>query len=153
MTGKQASAGKTNPKEKLISTEQITVQKDRISFVIKLSPQLPHETDALWTQYSLATYPELTHHSCVNDFGDTFGATISHTPIPHLLEHIIITEQVRMADPSDNTPLMGTTRWVNRDQKIARIDVRFTSDIVALEAFHNALNFLETFAQQNYNHA
>lgn len=128
----------------LIHTRRVTVRDDRLSFLVCLDPQAPAKTTPAIARCAMETYPELASHACVNDVGSTFGAVIANTSTPHLLEHLIITEQVRAADPDDTTAYLGTTRWVEREERLARIDVSYRDDLAALEAYGRAKDFLES---------
>lgn len=113
----------------------------------------------------------LAYHTCVhgddpaaNPDNPTFGAVIENTSLPHVLEHLIIDEQVRNAEtprpnsapvtPSDPAALapspapftdatfVGTTEWLDEAAGLARVEVNFTDDLVALRALRSALAFL-----------
>ena len=43
----------------------------------------------------LAVVPTLAQHACVNERGATFAAVMDCTPLPHLLEHLVVDLQVR----------------------------------------------------------
>lgn len=85
--------------------------------------------------------PSLSRHSCVNEQGDTFGAVLSCTPLPHVLEHLVIDEQVRSAQASDAV-YTGTTRWLDESIGVAEVAVSYTDDLVALSSFQTALRIL-----------
>ena len=86
-------------------------------------------------------YPDLPKHACVNDLGNTFGYVMERTSVPHLLEHLIISEQVRR-QPSSTAIFVGTTEWTDEEAGIARVEVGFKDDLVALRAFNEATLFL-----------
>ena len=86
-------------------------------------------------------YPDLPHHACVNGIGDTFGYVMEKTSVPHLLEHLTISEQVRSQSSGSNT-FVGTTEWLDETAGLARIEVGFKDDLVALRAFNEATRFL-----------
>lgn len=137
-----------------------------------------------------------------NPDSPTFAAVIGNTSLPHVLEHLIIDEQVRDAEtsrpnsarseserlavpappaapfpparapsfsalsnptspapaPSDPIParpapipsvapftdvtFVGTTEWLDEAAGLARVEVNFTDDLVALRALRSALAFL-----------
>ena len=45
----------------------------------------------------LAVVPTLAQHACVNERGTTFAAVMDCTPLPHLLEHLVIDLQTQAA--------------------------------------------------------
>lgn len=105
----------------------------------------------------LKRFPNLPNHACVNERANTFGAVINETPLPHLLEHIIVDVQVQMQTEmygdnrvsahkkptgSCNGTIVGTSEWLNETSGIARIDVSFVDDLTALAALKAAVDFL-----------
>ena len=80
----------------------------------------------------------------MNGAGDTFGAVMEATSLPHLLEHLVIDLQTQAAPPdaSPDTAYVGITRWTDENAGRAHIEVRFTDDLVALRAFRDAARFL-----------
>ncbi|MEG0096626.1 MAG: hypothetical protein RR671_03990 [Raoultibacter sp.] len=86
-------------------------------------------------------FPSLSHHTCVNDEGDTFGAVIDHTSLPHLLEHLVIDLQTREA-AAPRAVFVGTTQWLDKMHTKARVEVNFADDLVALRAFRDSCEFL-----------
>lgn len=86
-------------------------------------------------------FPDLPRHSCLNDEGRTFGAVMDHTSVPHLLEHMCISLQVG-ASADEDQAFTGTTEWTDPQAGIARIQLSFCDDLVALGAFSEALRFL-----------
>lgn len=122
--------------------ERVAVKPGRLSIIVRLASWCPRFTDEALVSYVLAVHPALPHHACVNGEGPTFGAVVSHTSIAHLLEHLIIDEQV--ADPRTprDVALLGTTEWTDERAGLARIEVNFSDDLVALQALRTALAFL-----------
>lgn len=122
--------------------ERVAVRPGRLSILVRVAPWCPRLTNEALVSYVLADHPALPHHVCINDEGPTFGAVLAHTSIAHLLEHVIIDEQV--ADPRTprDVALVGTTEWTDERAGIARIEVNFSDDLVALQALRTALAFL-----------
>lgn len=90
----------------------------------------------------LVRYPTLLHHACVNDEGETFAAVADHTSLPHLLEHLVIAMQVEAAEQHPWWPsitFVGTTEWTDRAQGVARVEVKYVDDLVAIQAFSDAV--------------
>ena len=120
----------------------------------------PHETSPELMAQVLAAFPTLPQHACVNERGTTFAAVMNRTPLPHLLEHLVVDLQVRaIASAKGPTgqgvqhaarsqreaqtkPIVGTSEWLNEQQGAARIDVSFSDDLIALRAMRDAVAFL-----------
>lgn len=133
-----------------LSLERLTVRADRVVCDVLLAPGSPRMTSPALMACVCQAYPNLPRHTCVNDAGDTFADVMNRTSIPHLLEHLVIDEQVRSASSqassnasADVGPVfVGTTEWTDEFEGRARIEVSFTDDLVALRAFRDAARFL-----------
>lgn len=131
-------------------------------------------TSASLMRRVLPAFPMLPQHACVNERGTTFAAVMDCTPLPHLLEHLVVDLQVRsqivqharvgttsrsvaptascadaytgsaaQAEPTPRErPIVGTSEWADERAGLARIDVSFSDDQVALRAFRDAVAFL-----------
>lgn len=134
----------------------------------------PRVTSASLMRRVLPAFPMLPQHACVNERGTTFDAVMDCTPLPHLLEHLVVDLQVRsqivqharvgtisrsvaptasrtdaytglaaQAEPTPRErPIVGTSEWADERAGLARIDVSFSDDQVALRAFRDAVAFL-----------
>lgn len=134
----------------------------------------PRVTSASLMRRVLPAFPMLPQHACVNERGATFAAVMDCTPLPHLLEHLVVDLQVRsqiaqharvgeasrsaaptasctdaytgsaaQAEPTPRErPIVGTSEWADERAGLARIDVSFADDQVALRAFRDAVAFL-----------
>lgn len=117
----------------------------------------PRVTSASLMRRVLPAFPMLPQHACVNERGTTFDAVMDCTPLPHLLEHLVVDLQVRtqvaqrharegsaaQAEPIPRErPIVGTSEWADERAGLARIDVSFADDQVALRAFRDAVAFL-----------
>lgn len=125
-----------------LTVERISVRKDRISLQVRMAPKAPRMTDARLARYALAKYPTLADHSCLNDRGSCFACVIAETSVPHLLEHLIIEEQVRDPQTRDDARCVGTTEWLDELEGLARVEVNFADDLIALRAVRDAAAFL-----------
>lgn len=118
------------------------MRADRISVLVRLAPGAPRRTDAALAARAVAAFPDLSRHACVNDRGSTFSSVMNDTPLPHLLEHLVISLMLR----DDATPAhavhVGTTEWLNEAEGLARVEVTYTDDLVALRALRDATAFL-----------
>lgn len=116
--------------------ESLVVQPGRIVCEVAVDPAHRCTTPRLAAAL-LEDYPTLAGHACVNEVGDTFGCVIDRTPVPHLLEHLVIDLQVRSGGRADDT-FVGTTEWTDEAKGRATVQVSFTDDLVALRAFRDA---------------
>ncbi len=120
------------------------VGEGRIGCDVVFAAQAPRTTDPVLAARVCASFPNLPRHACVNGAGDTFGAVMEATSLPHLLEHLVIDLQTQAAPPdaSPDTAYVGITRWTDENAGRAHIEVSFTDDLVALRAFRDAARFL-----------
>ena len=132
------SFGSTKP---ALSIEKLTVRPDRVIARVRVNSGAPRMTTPALAKRLVQERPSLSRHSCVNEQGDTFGAVLSCTPLPHVLEHLVIDEQVRSAQASDAV-YTGTTRWLDESIGVAEVAVSYTDDLVALSSFQTALRIL-----------
>ncbi|MEG1197142.1 MAG: hypothetical protein RSD38_02045 [Raoultibacter sp.] len=123
-----------------LTIERITVAAGRIHCEVSVAQNCAFTTPELAQRTQIA-FPSLSRHACVNDIGDTFGAVIKHTSLPHLLEHLVIDAQTR-ACPDATKVFLGTTHWLDKTHTKAHIAVNFTDDLVALRAFRDSAEFL-----------
>ena len=125
----------------VIRASRICVRPRRIEANIDVAAGFRTTTPELAARIC-ARFPNLVHHACVNDEGHTFGAVIDHTPLPHLREHLGIDLQVaaeKSGTLSQTITYVGTTQWLDEQRGLARVEVNFTDDLVALRAFKDAL--------------
>lgn len=124
-----------------VRVRAITVRTGRLVCEVEIpDPRFRYTTPRL-SAFANGQYPDLPHHACVNDIGNTFGYVMERTSVAHLLEHLTISEQVRN-QVSGNTTFVGTTEWIDEAAGIARVEVGFKDDLVALRAFNEATRFL-----------
>lgn len=127
-----------------LSVERFVVGDGRIGCDVALAPHAPRTTTPALAAHVRAVFPDLPSHACVNGVGDTFGVVMEATPLPHMLEHLVIDLQTRAA-PAGSRPdvaYVGVTRWTDESAGRAHIEVSFTDDLVALRAFRDAARFL-----------
>ena len=125
----------------VLTIERLAVRSDRVEANVRVAPGAHMTTPAL-VRRAVAAFPDLPRHACVNDAGPTFAAVMEATPLPHLLEHLVISLQVRDACTPEDVALVGTTEWLDEAAGLARVEVSFTDDLVALRAFRDAAAFL-----------
>lgn len=149
-----------------IRLDKVVMSPGRMRLEVSLAFWAPRTTDAATAKEAVAKYPTILAHSCINSEGPSFGDVIANTSVPHLLEHMIIEEQLAQAEQPSTaqalpvasaaqgaTPaavggaaaqsgtLVGTTRMA-KDGKRAVIEVSFFDDIVAARAAARALDEL-----------
>lgn len=125
-----------------ISVERISVKRDRISMLVRVpSPSSRCANPQLAAQV-LASFPDLAHHACVNERDARFIDVLPETSVPHVLEHLIIDLQAHDARVPADVALTGTTEWLDEAAGLARIEVNYADDLVALRALKEALAFL-----------
>lgn len=138
----------------MVRIVRLEVMRGHLTCIIELAAGAPRTTSNALVERILRDFPNLPRHACVNEHGRTFGDVMARTPMPHLIEHMIIDLQVREmasaapaksapaapapAAPAD-VPLVGTSEWIDEAAGLARIDVSFADDQVALRALRDAV--------------
>ena len=151
----------------MVRIVRLEVMRGHLTCIIELAAGAPRMTSNALVERILRDFPNLPRHACVNEHGRTFGDVMARTPMPHLIEHMIIDLQVREmasaapaksapaasasaapaksapaapapAAPAD-VPLVGTSEWIDEAAGLARIDVSFADDQVALRALRDAV--------------
>ena len=126
-----------------IQVRSITVRTGRLVCEVAITDERFRYTTPRIAALCEGHYPDLPHHACVNDVDRTFGAVMEATSVPHLLEHLAISEQVRSSEGVSST-FIGTTEWLDEGAGLARVEIGFLDDLVALRAFTEATRFLNT---------
>ena len=125
---------------KALHIEKLSVRADRIAAAV-LVDQAWHYTCPELAKLVLKERPHLAFHACVNHAGSTFAAVIDHTPLPHLLEHMVVdilAHETPFEDEALQTTFVGTSEWTDRTLGAALVEVSYTDDLVALAAFKQA---------------
>lgn len=127
-----------------IAVPKIEVFPGRLRLLVRLSADAPRFTDEALIAKAYDEHPTLSVHSCINAKGPTFGDVAVGTSLPHLLEHLVIAEQVRLT--SEDATFVGTTNWADGGpaEGAAIVEVSFMDDLQAFEALRNALAFLNS---------
>lgn len=136
----KATAGEAMAGE-VMRLSRIRVRGTRIEANVLVAPAFRYTTPAL-ARRVCERFPRLPHHTCVNDEGLTFGAVIDHTPLPHLLEHLVIDLQAsseKCDTLNECFTYVGTTQWLDEEAGLARVEVNYVDDLAALRAFRDAL--------------
>ena len=131
-----------------LKLSKIRVLPDRIELIVQLRDPESRMVSARMADACLAAYPELAFHPCKNAKGPVFGDVLRSTSVPHLLEHLVITLQVRR-DAAAGLPAftyVGSTQWIDDDAADpslnAKVSLRFRNDALALSCVKEALSFL-----------
>ena len=136
----KATVGETTAGEAM-RLSRICVRGARIEANVLVASAFRYTTPAI-ARRICEKFPRLPRHTCVNDAGPTFGAVIDHTPLPHLLEHLVIDLQVaneKCDTLSECFTYVGTTQWLDEEAGLARVEVNYADDLGALRAFRDAL--------------
>ena len=136
----------------LVRVTRVEVLRGHLICAVAFDPSVPRVTSPQLIAEVLQQFPNLPRHACVNERGETFADVMERTPMPHLLEHMIVDLQVReMASlPGDESrmaadkPIVGTSEWVDEPVGLARIDVSFADDHTALRALRDAVAALNS---------
>ena len=127
--------------EDAVRVESIDIVKGRMIVRVRLREGSRY-TDPRIAVKVMTRFPCVGLHSCKNDSGPHFSDVIERTSIAHVLEHLVIDLQLS----NDNTPMgstfAGFTQWVDEDEGIAEVQVAFRNDMVAVQALHDAVRFL-----------
>ncbi len=121
-----------------LAVEAVTVQADRLVLEVALAPSTPRSMDPQLAARLDVMRPSLKAHACVNGVGPSFGHVMDSTSIPHVLEHLILDEQVRASTAPATAPFSGITLWLDEEAGRAHIEVSFYDDLTALEAVQTA---------------
>ena len=124
-----------------IEVRAYTVKTGRIVCDLAIANERFRYTSPKLAAFAAGQYPDLPHHACVNEVGQTFSAVMEATSTPHLLEHLVISLQTRSASDG-NAGFVGSTEWTDETAGEARVEVSFHDDLEALRAFGEATRFL-----------
>lgn len=151
-----------------VRIDRLVVKRSRIvCFATFPDPRLRMSTPEIAAVLT-ERFPTLPVHACVSEGGGVFGDVMADTPLPHVLEHLVIDVQVRAekavehqagnASGGKGSPCgqgdrlgvgvpdvayVGTSEWIDEAAGTARIEVSFADDLVALRAFRDAAQALD----------
>ena len=129
------------PESRPVRIREITVRTGRLVVDVAIPDERFRFTTPRLAAFAVGQYPDLVHHACVNDVGFTFGDVIESTSTAHLLEHVVISLQVRERAIGDPT-FIGTTEWLDESTGLARIELGFQDDLIALDALQRGTDFV-----------
>ena len=125
----------------LVSAQKITVSADRLRCRVLFDETCPRFTTPQIMARLLEKRPKLSEHACVNKKGPTFAAVMNHTPLIHVLEHLVIDFQVA-SQPQSATLFVGTSAMVSSSPRVGEIEVSFMDDVLALDAVNKSIALL-----------
>ncbi len=96
----------------------------------------------------LQDFPQLPQHSCVNAHGPVFASVMEDTPLPHLLEHLVIDLQVAQQPEASTATFTGFTKWTDAKAGRASVTVNFRDDACALAAVRYACAYLNDVLEE-----
>ena len=128
---------------------RIVVKRDRLVCDVRVAPGFSREVTPRLAAAVRTRFPQIEGHACVNEVGDTFGAVMDRASLPHLLEHLVIQlqaeawERASLSNPlASPGAFVGVTEWVDREEGIARIQLGYHDDMVALAGLRDAVAFV-----------
>ena len=132
--------------------ERIEVMPDRIRCLVRVNTALSSASCARAKALSLARFPQLREHRCLNAEGRAFADEEFTTDVAHLFEHLAIEleriELERQAAKTGFPGFCGTTQPVDEKSGRWRVEINYTDDLVALSALREAAGFLEKALQE-----
>lgn len=131
----------------VIAIESLQVKRDRVRAKVRVTDAAYTMTTPRLAERAKIVFPNLALHACVNGEGPLFGCVIDHTPLPHLLEHVVVDLQVE-ATHDPYRVFTGATRWLNEELGTALVEVSYTDDLVAIRAFRDAAHLLNRLCSQ-----
>ena len=128
----------------VVDAVRIVVLPDRIEATLRVRDASCRKVSPSLVASCKREFPELAFHACKNDWGPRFGDVMDRASVPHLLEHLVITLQVRrdQQDGRENFGYLGTTQWVSPGSCSAKVSVRFRNDVICLACLKEALAFV-----------
>lgn len=124
------------------SLERVAIERDRMALLVRVPGGPGAHLSPATAERLRSARPRLARHRCLNAEGAPFGDILARTSLPHVLEHLIIDFQAEMNDRSAAT-FVGTTEWLNEREGLARVEVNFTDDLIALAALKAACALME----------
>ena len=129
------------PSSWAIRVAHVAVRPSRIVARVRVGEERFAVSTPRLIEALLPRFPHLLEHACVNGAGDRFGCVAAATSTPHVLEHLVIEEQVRLeaaSGASSAAVYVGKTSWEDRRRLVARVEVSYADDLAALRALSTA---------------
>ncbi len=125
-----------------LALERVAIERDRMALLVRVAGGAGARLSPAAAARLLRERPTLAAHACLNEAGEPFGTILDRTSLPHILEHLIIDFQAEFDDRSAAT-FVGTTEWLDEAGGLARVEVNFTDDLIALAALKAARALME----------
>lgn len=125
-----------------LALERVAIERDRMALLVRVAGGAGARLSPVAAARLLRERPTLAAHACLNEAGEPFGTILDRTSLPHILEHLIIDFQAEFDDRSAAT-FVGTTEWLDEAGGLARVEVNFTDDLIALAALKAARALME----------
>lgn len=125
-----------------LALERVAIERDRMALLVRVAGGAGARLSPAAAARLLRERPTLAAHACLNEAGEPFGTILGRTSLPHILEHLIIDFQAELDDRSAAT-FVGTTEWLDEAGGLARVEVNFTDDLIALAALKAARALME----------
>lgn len=95
-----------------LALDEAVVYPDRIELTVLVAHPTYAFSSKPLVDALIQTHPYLLEHTCKNERGTTFAAVADTTSTPHVLEHLIIDNQISaLAEtPSPTSPTSATSR-------------------------------------------
>lgn len=125
-----------------VKVTDITVNKYRL--IVRVQLGNTRYSSCKIKEKLLKNNPTLALHKCKNDSGDKFIDILDKTSLAHVLEHLIIDFQIKYLENSamSKKSIFGTTEWIDKDKGLARIDLSYADDVIAIKAINSAEELL-----------
>lgn len=123
-----------------IAAERIVVEKGRLACTVIIRDSRYRYAWNELARFVSEHHPDLALHSCVNAHEQRFATIMAETSVPHLLEHVAIDVQAHHAQRGE--AFVGSSEWTDEARGRALIQLSFVDDLEALQAFKEALAFL-----------
>lgn len=129
--------------EGTIRIKSVSIDEGRLSLDVTIDPAHLHMDPSI-VKVVEEDYPLILGHACRNAFGPTFADVIEHTSVAHLLEHLLIENQISSTDDGEDHVFVGNTEWIDSAKGSAHIEVNFFDDLVALRALKESVSYLNS---------
>ena len=134
-----------NKSEHVLDFINFTIKPDRVCATVRVTNERWAYTTPEIAERLQEEVPHILNHACLNEVGPTFGAVAQNTSMPHVLEHVVIALQAQQESlHAYGTTYVGKTYWVDRDKRMACVEVNYVDDFVALESFTKAAALLDS---------
>lgn len=132
--------------DKHISVKSINVKKFRIVCIVEVANNYLYSNDKIKDKL-LKICPTLLYHKCKNSHNNNFIDELGSTMLPHVFEHLIIDLQIKELSNKTitcNQQILGTSQWINKDNGLAKVELSYVDDLLALKAIKEAQEIINS---------